>query len=56
MKILKYTETHVYILTDDQNQLKLINPGHTNKNKAYKWLKVIASDFDKMMNEKNKKI
>lgn len=55
MEILKYTKTHIYILTDNKNQLKLINPGHTNKDELYKWLEMIASDFDKMMKENKKR-
>lgn len=51
LKILKYTKTHIYILTDDNNQLKLVNPGYIDKYETYKWLMIISSDYDKLIRE-----
>ncbi|MEX6015094.1 hypothetical protein [Mammaliicoccus sciuri] len=55
MKLLKYTNTHIYILTDGGHQLKLINPGHKRKSEVYKSLRWSASDYDKMIKDENKK-
>ncbi|WP_323708348.1 hypothetical protein P3U10_04300 [Mammaliicoccus sciuri] len=54
MELLKYTDKHIYVLTDDGHQLKLINPGHKRKSEVYKWLEMISSDYDKMMKDENK--
>ncbi len=56
MKILKFTDTHIYILTGAGHQLKLINPGHKRKSEVYKWLEMVASDYDKMMKDENKNV
>ncbi|WP_239705736.1 MULTISPECIES: hypothetical protein [unclassified Mammaliicoccus] len=56
MKILKFTDTHIYILTNDGHQLKIINPGHKNKKETNKWLEMVASDYDKMMKDENKNV
>lgn len=52
MKILKFTDTHIYILTGAVHQLKLINPGHKRKSEVNTWLEMVAFDYDKMMSEK----
>lgn len=54
MRLLKHTDTHIYIFTNDKHQLKLANPGHKNKDELYKWLKIIAYDYDIMMKGNNK--
>lgn len=53
MKLLKYTDTHIYVLTDDGHQLKVINPGYKRKNDVYKWLEIIAYDYDQMKKDEN---
>ncbi|MCD8882597.1 hypothetical protein [Mammaliicoccus sciuri] len=53
MKILKFTDIHIYILTGAGHQLKLINPGHKRKSEVYTWLEMVASDYDEMMSEKD---
>ncbi|UXU84598.1 hypothetical protein MUA77_04010 [Mammaliicoccus sciuri] len=56
MKVLNYTVTHIYILTNDGHQLKIINPGHKNKKETNKWLEMVASDYDKMMKDEKKNV
>lgn len=51
LKILRSTDTHIYILTDEKHQLKLATPGFKNKKQLMEWLEIVSSDYDKMIED-----